>query len=118
MRLCARVAEAEPDLVCLGGDLIHSRAEEIELLAKALRLLQPRLGMVAVPGNHDRYSDPQLLRWRPFLEKQGVEVLVNEGRRLDVDGSSLWLAGVDDLGQGAPDHGGKNGFYENSIDPI
>jgi uncharacterized protein len=56
-----------------------------------------------VPGNHDRYADPELATWRPFLEKRGVRVLVNEGLRIEVDGDPLWLAGVDDLGLGTPD---------------
>ncbi len=103
VRLCERVARFEPDLVCLGGDLVNARAHEVELLGKALALLQPRLGSFAVPGNHDRYADPELLHWRPYLEAQGVTVLVNQGRRLEHRGEALWLAGVDDLARGRPD---------------
>jgi predicted MPP superfamily phosphohydrolase len=102
-RVCARVADARPDLVCLGGDLVHARPDDVERIGPALDALCPRLGIFAVPGNHDRYADPQLRRWRPFLEECGVTVLVNEGRRIDVDGDPLWLAGVDDLGLGEPD---------------
>src|SRR5690606_1527162 len=47
------VAEREPDLVCLGGDLINTRAAELELLERPLRRLRPPLGCFAVPGNHD-----------------------------------------------------------------
>ncbi len=103
VRLCERVARWEPDLVCLGGDLVHAHAHEVELLGKALALLQPPLGRYAVPGNHDCHADPGLRRWRPYLEAQGVSVLVNQGRRLQRGGDGLWLAGVDDLGRGQPD---------------
>ena len=41
--------------------------------------------------------------WRSFLEEHGVEVLTNRGRRLERNGESLWLAGVDDLTHGEPD---------------
>lgn len=101
--LCARVAEARPDLVCLGGDLVHARLEDLLHIGEALACVKPRLGIFAVPGNHDRYADPGLSRWRPYLEERGVTVLVNEGRRLELDGGGLWLAGVDDLGHGEPD---------------
>ena len=102
-QLCSQVAAAEPDLVCLGGDLVHARPDDLEQIGEALGCLSPRLGIFAVPGNHDRYADPSLGRWRPYLERRGVEVLVNEGRRLRADGDSLWLGGVDDLSQGVPD---------------
>ncbi len=103
IRLCERVARWQPDLVCLGGDLIHAHPREIELLGKAIALLEPRLGRFAVPGNHDLFADPGLRHWRPYLEAQGVRVLVNEGVRLEHGGAPLWLAGVDDLGRGRPD---------------
>lgn len=102
-RLFAAVAEAEPDLVALGGDLIESRPEEILLLAKALSLLRPRLGVFAVPGNHDYYAEPDLRLWRQVLEEHGVVVLCNRGQRIEYGGHSLWLAGVDDLSRGRPD---------------
>jgi predicted MPP superfamily phosphohydrolase len=102
-KLCARVAETQPDLVCLGGDLVHARLEDVLLIGEAFACLEPRLGTFAVPGNHDLYADPGLSRWRPYLEERGVTVLVNEGRRLELDGAALWLAGVDDLGYGLPD---------------
>jgi predicted MPP superfamily phosphohydrolase len=102
-RIFERVADAGPDLVCLGGDLVDARPEESLLLRKALSLLQPPLGLFAVPGNHDYYADPELRLWRYCLEEHGATVLVNQGRRIERGGETMWLAGVDDLGQGDPD---------------
>jgi len=102
-RIFERVARAEPDLVCLGGDLIEDRPEQILLLGKALSLLQPPLGIFAVPGNHEYDAEPGLMLWRSTLEEHGVEVLINRGQRVIRNGDSLWLAGVDDLSLGRPD---------------
>jgi predicted MPP superfamily phosphohydrolase len=101
-----RVAGLEPDLVCLGGDLVEDRPEQILLIGKAISLLRPPLGVFAVPGNHDYDADPGLETWRSALQEHGVTILVNEGQRLERAGDSLWIAGVDDLDRGAPDLAG------------
>ena len=97
-----RVAAWAPDLVCLGGDLVDRQPGQILPLGKAVSLLNPPMGMFAVPGNHDLYTEPDLELWCATLQEHGVQVLHNEGRRLRRGDASLWLAGVDDLGQGEP----------------
>ncbi len=103
-RLFERVAQAEPDLVCLGGDLINTHAHEALLLREPLRRLAGApLGVWAVPGNHEYYDGSDLDVWRGVMEESGVEVLVNRGARVERGGASLWVAGVDDLVEGEPD---------------
>ena len=118
-RLADRVAALEPDMVCLGGDLIATRCRHLEHLDRFLSVLDPPLGKFAVPGNHevfyfDRFpadrADPRppsgsatALGWRAYLEERGVRVLVNEGVRIERGGASFWLGGVDDLEEGRPD---------------
>ena len=104
--LCAvfdRIQAAEPDLVLFGGDLINTREREILLFERPLQRLRPRYGMFAVPGNHDHFFGPDIGLWRSFLQAQGVQVLDNRGVRIEHGGGSLWLCGVDDLTEGAPD---------------
>jgi hypothetical protein len=102
-RTAERLAALAPEVVCLGGDLINHRAEELELLWPALRKLAPPLGIFAVPGNHDYVRPGELDGWSARLEAKGVRVLRNRGLRLEHGGRSLWLCGVDDLTEGAPD---------------
>ena len=45
-----RVMALSPDLVCLGGDLINTHPEETALLGPLLDVLDPPLGVYAVPG--------------------------------------------------------------------
>lgn len=100
--LATLVAELQPDLVCLGGDLINHHAQEIELLAPALRLLEPPLGIFAVPGNHDYVEPGKIDAWTERLEAMGVHVLKNRGERLRHGEATFWLCGVDDLTEGEP----------------
>jgi hypothetical protein len=102
-RLAERVAAARPDAVLLCGDLVNQFGEECELLARGLASLRAPLGLFAVPGNHDYYADRSLRRWRRALESVGAHVLLNQGVRLERGDAALWLAGVDDLREGAPD---------------
>lgn len=98
-----RVQATNPDLVLFGGDLINTRERELLLWKRPLELLRPRLGMFAVPGNHDHFWGRGIASWVSVLESCGVTVLLNQGRRIEHGGSSLWLGGVDDLTEGVPD---------------
>jgi len=101
--LARLVSALQPDLVCLGGDLINMELAELELLDRALRHLHAPLGLFAVPGNHDFVRPGELDEaWVEHLESRGVRVLRNRGQRLAHRGRSLWLCGVDDLTEGQP----------------
>jgi predicted MPP superfamily phosphohydrolase len=102
-RIFERVASEEPDLVCIGGDLVSRHAEEMLRLRKPLELLRPPLGVFSVPGNHEYHAERDLRLCRQVLEEAGVPLLVNAGRRVTRDGASLWIAGVDDATEGRPD---------------
>lgn len=103
--LAQRVAALEPDVVCLGGDLVNTHAYQLHFYDRALKVLRPRLGIFAVPGNHEHYYLRGLEGWQDYLERRGVRVLVNRGVRLERDGASLWMCGVDELEEGMPDLG-------------
>jgi len=100
--ICELVAREAPDVVCLGGDLVNVAEEEALLLRKGLELLEPGLGIYAVPGNHEYHAAPEPTLWRAVLEQSGVEILTNRGRRIARGESRLWLCGVDDLLRGEP----------------
>ncbi len=101
--IARRVAASEPDLVCLGGDLINTHFHQLELFDRGLEVLRPPLGVFAVPGNHEYYYLRGISAWRAFLEERGVRVLLNRGTRLERNGASFWLCGVDELEEGHPD---------------
>ena len=101
--LAQRTTALSPDLICLGGDLVDSKPEQVELLDRFLRALEAPLGVFAVLGNHEYYPAGKVDGWIAFLEERGVNVLVNRGERVVFEGKSAWIAGVDDLTESEPD---------------
>lgn len=102
-RVAAIMSRARPDLILLGGDLIHddTPTDLIVATARAFGALSAPLGRYAVLGNHDYAAGAQ--RLVSALHDAGVPVLVNEGRRIQAGQEALWLAGVDDFGVSTPD---------------
>ncbi len=84
----------EADLAVLTGDYVSHDAAYIEPVAEAIGSLKARFGIFACLGNHDHWTDPEMVT--RSLEGAGVNVLINSGLRIDANGSSFWLGGVDD----------------------
>ena len=84
----------KPDMFVLTGDFVSHEAEYIRPVAEALGTLKAEFGVHACLGNHDHWTDPYLVA--DELRNAGINVLINEGKRFDVRGVSIWLAGVDD----------------------
>ncbi len=99
------VNEESPDLITLLGDYVdgaYSRSREnVEKGAyvfDALQKLRAPLGVYAVLGNHDHWTDAGLVRRN--LSRPPVAILDNQGIDLD---NGLALAGVDDFWEGPSD---------------
>ena len=96
----------EPDLIVVTGDLVDgttvNRAPDVAPLGE----LKARLGVFAVTGNHEYYSNYR--SWMKAFSDLGLVILKNEHVVLDDKGHSLVLAGVTDrvaanFGLPAPD---------------
>lgn len=84
----------KPDMFVLTGDYVSHERKYIAPVAKALGALRAEFGIFACLGNHDHWTDAELVADR--LRKAGIRVLVNEGIRFEARGGAFWLAGVDD----------------------
>jgi predicted MPP superfamily phosphohydrolase len=93
----------KPDLIVLTGDYVSHHREYIAPVAELLGRLSAAHGVHACLGNHDHWTDAEMVI-REF-RNAGINVLVNEGFRLDAGGGSFWLAGVDDHMVGKTDVG-------------
>jgi predicted MPP superfamily phosphohydrolase len=111
-RMIQLCAEQKPDLVLITGDVVsrrnsyfplirpfaHPITDYAEGLARELQLLNPRLGMYAVAGNHDHYEG-EFTSIHDILATAGVKNLNNSSARLE---NGLILVGIDDLRAGQP----------------
>jgi len=97
-----------PDLVLLTGDFVHGSPCFIPGAARIVGGLEPRLGTLAVRGNHDHWEGAE--RSRRALRGAGVRLVENrcvwvDGRRLSDRAlpGALCVGGVGDLWEGRVD---------------
>ena len=86
------VLDQKPDLIVITGDQVDDFAQDIEHFNAAFEGLSAPHGVYAVIGNHDIYAN-----WIPVkagLEREGIDVLVNESKAIEKDGHRLWVAGT------------------------
>jgi predicted MPP superfamily phosphohydrolase len=97
----AAANDLAPDLVLLTGDYVLESAAYAQPCARELSTLSATLGVHAVPGNHDYWTD--IGEVAASLRGVGIPLLRNASHRLEVAGTPLWLAGVDDVWEGHDD---------------
>jgi predicted MPP superfamily phosphohydrolase len=90
-----------PDLIALTGDYISHDRSYAAPCAELVGRLRARYGVFAVLGNHDHWTDAELIA--DLFRAEGIKVLLNEGMRIDLNGESFWLAGVNDTMVGLED---------------
>lgn len=95
-----RILETErPDAIVMTGDFVNQKPHELKLIAGELERLRAPHGVLASLGNHDHYNTPQehaeLVRG---IRAMGVDLLVNDHRRLGNGSASIVIAGTDNTG--------------------
>ena len=85
-----------PDVILLGGDYVTREAEAIFELAPLLAQLNAKLGLFAIIGNHDIWTNVEVVK--TGLSEARLPILVNQGLTL-----TKYLAGLDDAWSGRPD---------------
>jgi hypothetical protein len=94
-QIVAQVNALEPDLVLIAGDLVSEKRLATHVYTPAevvapLGKLEARLGVVAVPGNHDHwFGMPDLTA---ELHRRGITLLANAAHRA----GPLVIGGLDD----------------------
>jgi predicted MPP superfamily phosphohydrolase len=93
--------ELKPDIVFLTGDYVSHDPDYIAPVADALGKLESEFGTFACLGNHDHWTEPDLVTH--LLRGEGIKVLINEGFRFEARGAAVWIGGVDDYMAGKTD---------------
>jgi predicted MPP superfamily phosphohydrolase len=86
------------DIVAVTGDLITSGRDYTDAVATCLGQLRAPDGVYGCMGNHDYFTDGEA--FARTLERNGLTMLRNRGLKLERDGQSIYLAGVDDTWTG------------------
>ena len=87
----------------LTGDYVWREVEAIYELAPILAGLNARMGVYAAFGNHDLWTEVDVVR--AGLDEVRLPLLVNQWVPLTINGGTLYLAGLDDGWSGNPDLG-------------
>lgn len=91
----------KPDIFLLTGDYVSHHREYIPPVAAELGKLKAKHGIYACLGNHDHWTDAELVTH--LFRGEGINVLINEGFRFETKRGSFWIAGVDDYMVGKTD---------------
>lgn len=85
----------QPDLIALTGDYISHSPAYIAGAARTLGELSAPLGVFAILGNHDHWTDGA--RMAAALRDVGITVLINEHITLRREDAHIKLLGIDDM---------------------
>ncbi|MEM9895813.1 MAG: metallophosphoesterase [Bacteroidota bacterium] len=100
----------KPDITLFTGDLVNSKSEEAKDYLDIFKRIKSPLGVYSVKGNHDygdymswpsaeakRKDQKQLREMHAYME---YDLLLNEHRRIKVDGAEIGILGCENWGTG------------------
>jgi len=105
------INEEAPDIVVFTGDLVNNYYHEALPYVDTLAKIKAKDGKFAVLGNHD-YCDYVMLKrdsikWKNNFKKllelekaAGFDLLLNESRKISIEGNQFNLVGVENWGAG------------------
>jgi predicted MPP superfamily phosphohydrolase len=88
----ATVNSLKPDLILYGGDLVTAGTDYIDTGAEALGKIEARHGIYACLGDHDFFSDRNMVT--RSLERNGITVLDNVATLVPVGSTYISLTGI------------------------
>lgn len=115
-KLVAAVNAAEPDLILITGDFVIADPSSLPELCRHLKKLTAKHGIIASPGNHDRWHCSEAFL-RSELKKAGIAYLQNDNTTISIKGERIYLPGLDSIwgGELDPSRTWKN---HRSGDPV
>lgn len=104
------IQDQKADVIFFTGDLVNNTADEMEPYKDIFGALSAPLGVFSVLGNHDygdyfRWESPEqkaanLERLKNIQKEMGWRLLLNENIRIEKNGESIALIGIENWGKG------------------
>lgn len=91
-RYIDRVNSLNPDIVVFCGDLVSGGTSYIDQAAAALGKIKAKYGVFACMGDHDYFSNPDMVQRR--LETNGILVLRDKSSNLQIGSTEISLTGL------------------------
>ena len=91
--------QRQPDVVCWTGDYVTHGIQDVRPVIAELRRCTGRLATLAVFGNHD-YKERREWEMAAALEPDGWVFLRNSSQQLEVNGTTIAFAGIEDPEEG------------------
>jgi uncharacterized protein len=83
------------DIICIPGDFVNSKAEEVPPLTKAFRDLKAKHGVYGSLGNHDFFMNGDYVA-SAINNETPIQMLRNDYRKITINGKELYMMGIDD----------------------
>lgn len=113
--------EQNPDIIVFTGDMVNNRAIEAKKFIEAFKALKAPYGKYSILGNHDygHYVKEQgfshkknLSDLEKYHAEMGFKLLKNENSKININGSEIIIAGVENWGKRPfPQYGNLDSTY-------
>ena len=104
------IQDQEADMIVFTGDLVNQYKDEINPYIDYFKKLDAPFGKYAILGNHDYYgfyanqakaaSEKYWADFRSKFDEMGFDLLLNQNRKINKEGDSIRLLGVENWGSG------------------
>jgi len=87
-----KINALKPDIVCITGDIIDTKLENVEESILELTKIDAKHGMYYILGNHEYFHEP--FKIISFIQKTNIKLLLNES--VQIDALKVNIVGVTD----------------------
>lgn len=109
------IVDLKPDMVFFTGDIVNNKASELDEYKELFAQIKAPLGVYSVLGNHDYGTyhtwdlDPEVnakmekINLQKLIQTQkemGWDLLLNENRKIELNGESIRVVGIENFGTG------------------